>query len=184
MHGDHGVQVRMASDQDALGIARIYNHYVDGGGATFDTVHWTTEQVIKLLKGPKPEGWLVAVENATVIGWASARLYSLRHGYRFTCETAIYLDPTAVGRGIADLLQWRLEEHCRQCGIHHAVARIIASNERSMAFHRRHGYELVGIQKEIGHMDQKWTDVAMMQKIFQELQTKASSQPRGGNLSS
>ena len=42
----------------------------------------------------------------------------------------------------------------------------LADNQRSIAFHRRYGYELVGIQKEIGHMEGKWTDVAILQRLF------------------
>lgn len=163
---DHGAHVRVATDRDASDIASIYNHYVDIGGATFDNDHWTTDQVIELLNGRKPTCWLVAVDEDVVIGWSSACPFSHRYGYRFSCETAIYLTPASLGRGVGDALQVRLEQHCRECGIHHAVARIIADNERSMAFHRRYGYELVGIQKEIGHMNDQWADVAILQKIF------------------
>ena len=160
------VQVRAASAEDAPGIAQIYNHYVDIGGATFDTQHWTADEVVGLIGQPNPDGWFVAIQRDEVIGWASVRQYSSRYGYRFTCETAIYLVPSAMGRGVADLLQARIEAHCRQCDIHHAVAKISADNERSMAFHYRYGYELVGIQREIGHMEGKWTDVAILQRIF------------------
>jgi phosphinothricin acetyltransferase len=160
------VQVREARKKDAAAIARVYNHYVETGHATFDTARWTTDRVVNLIDGPAPEQWLVAAQKNVVIGWASVRPYSLRHGYRFTCETAIYVGTEAIGRGVGDKLQTRLEEHCRQCGIHHAVAKVIADNDRSMAFHYRYGYELVGIQKEVGHMDGKWIDVAILQRIF------------------
>ncbi len=165
-HEGTDLLIRRAGTADAVGITRIYNHYVDVGGATFDTCHWTCEEVGPLVEIPDPDGWYVAVDRDAIVGWASARRYSARFGYRLTCESSIYLDPASIGRGVADALQLRLEEHCRQCGIHHAVARIIADNDRSMAFHYRYGYELVGIQKEIGNMDERWADVAILQKIF------------------
>ncbi len=68
-------------------------------------------------------------------------------------------------------------EHCRDCGIHHAVAKVIADNSRSMAFHQRFGYELVGIQKAIGHMNGKWTDVAILQKIFADERPASEAAP-------
>jgi phosphinothricin acetyltransferase len=163
-HSD--VRVRAACNADAFDVARIYNQHVDVGGTTFDNVHWTTEKMHQLLEAGKPEGWYVAVQDDAVIGWANVRRYSLRYGYRFSCETGIYLDQSAIGRGVGDVLQSRIEEHCRECSIHHAVAKIVADNQRSMAFHYRRGYELVGIQKEIGQMDGKWVDVVILQKIF------------------
>jgi L-amino acid N-acyltransferase YncA len=163
---DHGVRVREAVEQDASEIARIYNYYVDVSGATFDSKHWTEDQVRTLVDCQMPECWLVATDEDIVIGWASVRPYSLRFGYRYSCETAIYLEAARVGCGVGDALQARLEEHCRQSGIHHAVAKIIAGNEPSLAFHRRHGYEMVGIQKEIGQMNGEWVDVAILQKLF------------------
>ncbi|MFK8114205.1 MAG: N-acetyltransferase family protein [Rubripirellula sp.] len=160
------VCVREAAVTDADAIARIYNTQVDAGGSTFDTQHWNRAAVCDLLDFGEPDGWFVAEENGGVVGWASVRRYSLRIGYRFTCETAIYLSPIAFGKGIADELQQRVESHCCDHKMHHAVAKIIADNERSIAFHRRFGYELVGIQKEIGYMNGSWSDVAILQKIF------------------
>ena len=144
--GDYNVEVRAADSEHVAGIAAIYNHHIDAGGATFDTDHWKPDLVQRLIRGPHPEAWFVALDRSQkdesedqVIGWASAKRHSLRHGYRFTCETAIYLAERAIGRGVADALQDRVEEHCRQSGIHHAIAKIIADNQRSIAFHQRYG---------------------------------------------
>lgn len=160
------ISIRPARDSDAGSVADIYNHYVDVGGATFETEHWTTAQATKYIHSDPPDIWLVAEREAVTLGWASARRYSLRGGYRFTCETAIYLASKSFGQGVGDALQHRIDAHCRNHKMHHAVAKIIADNDRSMAFHHRHGYELVGIQKQIGWMEDRWVDVAIMQKIY------------------
>lgn len=166
VHRRLDVVVRAAIESDALDVTRIYNQHIDSGESTFDKVHWTAERMQRLLGASPPEGWYVAIEHSQLIGWANLRQYSLRPGYRFTCETGIYLDQSAIGRGIGDMLQKRVEDHCRTHGIHHAVARIATNNRPSMAFHLRHGYELVGIQKEIGHMRGEWVDVAILQRLF------------------
>ncbi|GAA4459366.1 N-acetyltransferase family protein [Novipirellula rosea] len=163
---DLRIRIRHATENDAARVAEIYNHYVDVGGATFDTVHLSSEMVGQRIKQPKPDGWYVAESGESLLGWASARRYSDRFGYRFCCETAIYIAPDGQGRQIGNQLQQRVDQHCVQCNLHHAVARIIADNQRSLAFHYRHGYEMVGIQKEIGRMNDQWVDVAILQKIF------------------
>lgn len=161
------LRVRKANQRDAGAIARIYNYHVDLGGSTFDTEHWSDEQVRRLLQPLAPEAWLVAEHPDSILGWASARWYSMRHGYRLTLETAIYLKQSAMGTGVATPLQQRLEQHCRQHGIHHLVAKIDADNQRSVAFHHSQGYELVGIQKEVGHLNGHWKDVVILQKLLQ-----------------
>lgn len=151
---------------DPSAISRIYNHYVDVGGATFDKMHRSADYITQLMKIGLPDGWYVADTNGEILGWASARHFSDRAGYLHACETAIYLDPRAIGKSIADPLQLQIEQHCQQNGFHHAMAKIIASNDRSITFHKRHGYTMVGIQKEIGYIDGQWVDVAIMQRLF------------------
>lgn len=158
--------VRRATESDALGVARIYNLHVDAGGVTFDIDPWGLADTVARLGQPDPDGWYVAEDHRGVTGWASVRRFSQRHGYRFACESAIYLDPVAYGQGVADALQQQVHVHCCQFGIHHAVARIVTHNARSIAFHERYGYRVVGVQHEIGLIDDQWVDVTIMEKIF------------------
>ncbi|TWU35988.1 GNAT family N-acetyltransferase [Novipirellula artificiosorum] len=163
---ESNVAIRKATSRDAEQVAAIYNHYVDLGGATFDGAHQTVSAISTRINASAPDGWYVAETNDKIVGWACARRYSERYGYRFSCETAIYMIAEVAGRGIADQLQQRIHRHCVTCNLHHAVARIIANNQRSLAFHYRHGYELVGTQRAIGRMEDRWVDVVILQKVF------------------
>ncbi len=160
--------VRAANPGDAAAIADIYNRHIDLGGSTFDSIHWSAEAVDTLLRCPAPDGWYVAESDSGMLGWASARRFSDRYGLRHACETAIYLAEQAVGTGIADRLQSRIERHCRDHQIHHAVAKILADNQRSLRFHQRHGYEWVGVQRQIGRLDDRWVDLVILQRIFDD----------------
>ena len=160
------VQVRKALAEDATAIPSIYNQHIDIGGSTFDRTYWTVNGVCQLIVKPAPDAWFIAEHAGQLVGWSAARPHSARFGYRYTCETAIYLAPESTGCGIGSLLQSRIEQHCIESGLHHAVAKIISDNERSISFHQRHGYEIVGVQREIGNMNGKWCDVTIMQKIF------------------
>jgi phosphinothricin acetyltransferase len=64
----------------------------------------------------------------------------------------------------------KTEDVCAEQGIHHLVSRVIAGNQRSLQFHFRCGYKMVGIQKEIGRLNGEWLDVAILQKILTDKQ--------------
>ena len=161
------VVIREAKLEDASEIARIYNYYVREGGVTFDIDPWPAERISPLLER-KADAWFVASDGTKLLGWASARQFSDRFGYRHSCETAIYMDNEACGTGAASLLQECIHAYCHGAKIHHAVAKIVADNQRSLAFHKRFGYELVGIQKEIGQVGDRWVDIVILQRIFED----------------
>lgn len=163
---DLNLSIRVATVDDAEAIASIYNHYVHIGGATFDTVPWSAEQVVEAFSLGPFDLWLVACDRSEILGWASARQFSSRPGYRLSLESAIYLSTSAVGKGVADHLQAEVETKCIRRNIHHLMARIVTSNQRSIAFHQRHGYTIVGVQNEVGHMDGDWVDVTILQKLL------------------
>ncbi len=60
-------------------------------------------------------------------------------------------------------------EKVQAFGYHHVVAKILVTNPQSIKFHQRFGFEMVGIQKEIGYYRGKWLDVAIMQLIFPDV---------------
>ncbi|MEM9644934.1 MAG: N-acetyltransferase family protein [Planctomycetota bacterium] len=159
--------IREAVPTDADAIASIYNVHVDHGGATMDTVHWSSSTVRRWLPPHAPAGWYVATgTDDQVMGWGAVRPISERVGLRYTMETAIYLDPSSLGTGVADAIQNRLLVHCREHDIHHLMARIISTNGRSVAFHQRHGFEIVGVQREVGFLNDRWCDLTVMQRLF------------------
>ena len=46
------------------------------------------------------------------------------------------------------------------------MARIEATRAPSLALHRSCGFELVGIEREVGRKFNRWLDVALMQRLL------------------
>jgi phosphinothricin acetyltransferase len=68
--------------------------------------------------------------------------------------------------GIGTLLMDRLIEIARESGFHSIVARIEASGTASRALHASRGFELVGIERQVGRKFNRWLDVAIMQLML------------------
>ena len=112
---------------------------------------------------------LVVAETQQVIGWGAIRGYSDRFGYRVCCETSIYFTLPETQKGYGSQLQRDLLQRVAVYGYHHVVAKIMAVNLESIQFHRKFGFDMVGIQKEIGYFNNRWHDVAIMQLILPEV---------------
>lgn len=164
-HGEG--RLRPAGRSDADAIARIYTESVLAADSTMDTEPVHAPDVVRWLDrlGPR-ETIIVYDEDGDVLGWGIAKRYSDRPGYAVAAETSVYLDRRHLGRGLGSRLQARLMEWCREAGYHHLVAKIWADNEGSLAMHRHFGYELVGVQREIGLVGGIRRDVAILQCLL------------------
>lgn len=163
-------QVRPFTLADLPNIANIYNQAITQGGITMDTELMTTEKLRSQVQAfNNRETILVAERDNQVIGWAIIKRYSDRPGYRICCETSTYLDKAATGQGYGTLLQRALLARVAAFGYHHVVAKIRANNAGSIRFHQRFGYTVVGIQKEIGFLQGRWHDVAILQLVLPEV---------------
>ena len=160
--------VEIAGLQDADEVARIYNEYVGLPLATMDSSPWSTEAVKNWMAALEERECLLVLRSqpSSIHGWGTLKSYSTRAGYRTTCEISLYLDPEDCGKGFGDFLMSALIKHGQEAGVHHIVAKNLASNSRSRGFHEAHGFELVGIQKEVGLIDGDWQDVAIYQLIL------------------
>ncbi|RMF63266.1 MAG: N-acetyltransferase family protein [Bacteroidetes bacterium] len=159
--------IRDAVAGDAAAIAAIYNASILAGDATMDQRPHTADDVLRWLATlSEREALLVLDAGDRLLGWGIVRRYSDRPGYRFTCETSLYLDRAFRGRGLGTRLQTALMDRCRTLGYHHIVAKIWASNTASLALHRKLGFEPVGVQREIGHCDGRWIDVVILQCLL------------------
>jgi phosphinothricin acetyltransferase len=46
------------------------------------------------------------------------------------------------------------------------IARIVSSNAASIALHRAVGFEIAGVEKEVGRKLGRWLDVVVMQRML------------------
>ena len=51
-------------------------------------------------------------------------------------------------------------------GFRTIIARIAGDNPASVALHERFGFELVGVEREVGYKFERWLDVVEMQRML------------------
>lgn len=158
--------IRKFKNEDAASVADIYNASIDEGDATFDEVHWDSENVTAMVENYGDKECLLVLDDAGIKGFGIVKKYSDRPGYRLTCETAVYLKRDEVGKGYGTALKQEIIDECKELGHHHLVAKIFSDNERSIKYNEKLGYEVVGRQKEVGVKNGKWVDITIMQLIL------------------
>ena len=89
--------IRPAENRDLKSVVEIYNVGIAERVATFETEPRTIEDISGWVDDGQP--FIVAIDNEQVVGWARAGGYSDRCVYRGVGEHAVYVDPTARGRG-------------------------------------------------------------------------------------
>lgn len=163
--------LRLATAADAEQIRAIYNHEVMHTTATFDLVPRSL---------PDQQAWLAARSGAfstvvasdpddpdgDVVGFAALSPYKERAAYRTSVEDSVYVRRDRSGRGIGRLLLGELLQVAANSGFHAVFARINAASEASIGLHRACGFELVGIEREVGRKFNRWHDVALMEHLL------------------
>lgn len=160
--------MRLAVLADAAALREIYNLEVTTATSTFDLVPRSLEEQRAWLEARTGAfSALVAVDDdGAVLGFASLSPYKERAAYRTTVEDSVYVRRDRVGEGIGAALLGRLVEIARASGFHTVMARIEASSAASRALHASCGFDLVGIEREVGRKFNRWLDVAVMQRVL------------------
>ncbi len=162
--------VRPAVAADAEAIRAVYNYEVENTTATFDLVPRTLDEQRQWLTARS--GAFTALVAAPreaptdVVGFASLSPYKERAAYRTTVENSIYVRRDAHGRGIGRFLLEHLLDVAESSGFHSVMARIEMAGEASQALHRACGFELVGVEREVGRKFNRWLSVALMQCLL------------------
>lgn len=169
-HAGPAVTTRLATIDDAAAIRAIYNHEVENHTTTLDLVPRSLEgqrEWIDQRSGAFSA--VVAVTGVTsdsVVGFASLSPYRERAAYSTTVENSVYVARDRSGLGIGRLLMDGLIDTARGSGFHSMIARIEASGEASRALHRACGFELVGVERQVGRKFGRWLDMAVMQLML------------------
>jgi L-amino acid N-acyltransferase len=169
----HAVSIRLAVIDDAEAMAAIYNHEVENHTTTLDLVPRELEAQRAWIAARSGAFSAVVAEltggdgdRPQVVGFASLSPYKERAAYSTTVENSVYVSRDHAGFGIGRTLMDHLVTVARNSGFHSMIARIEASGEASLALHRACGFELVGVERQVGRKFRRWLDVAVMQLML------------------
>ncbi len=163
------ILVRDARDTDLPAIATLYAQEVLEGAASYEYEAPDEAEMRCRMHAVFDAGhpYLVAELDGVFGGYAYASAYRRRAGYRWTVEDTVYTAAWCAGRGVGTALLGRLIEDCEFRGFRQMVAVIgDAANEASVALHRKHGFEAVGIFKGLGRKHGRWLDNLQMQRAL------------------
>ena len=150
--------------RDAAACAAIYAPHVEGSAVSFEErAPDAGEMATQIEQARTSHAWVVAERDGRVAGFARATPFRGLAGYRWSVTVSIYVAEGEHGRGLGKALYGALFERLRERGFRMACAGITLPNEASVGLHESLGFELVGVNREIGWKDGAWRDVGWYQ---------------------
>jgi len=174
------LKIRDADPQrDAAACAAIYAPHVLGGPVSFEErAPDAAELARRIERCGRSHAWLVAEREERVVGYAYATPFNERPAYRWSTSVSVYVAEDARGIGIGRALYTALFDRLRERGFRMACAGITLPNEASRGLHERLGFELVGVNREIGWKQGAWHDVGWYQLELAPAGDGPPSEPR------
>lgn len=157
--------IRLATPGDGGEILAIYTPYVENTATSFEEGAPSIADFcgrVESIAAKYP--YLVWQEGGKIIGYAYASKYRERAAYRFDTEVSVYLLPEYQGRGIALRLYSCLFELLEALGYQNAYA--ICTNPKSISFHRRFGFSIIGTHHKTGYKLGAWHDTLWLEKAI------------------
>ncbi len=157
--------IRDADPQrDAAACAEIYAPHVEGSPVSFEErAPGAAELAARIERYGRSHAWLVAEREGRVAGYAYATPFNERPAYRWSTSVSVYVAEEARAAGVGRALYSALFDRLRDRGFRMACAGITLPNEASCSLHEGLGFELVGINREIGWKQNAWRDVGWYQ---------------------
>lgn len=165
-------RIRVAQEQDAGALLKIYAPYVEKTAVTFEyTVPGAEEFAGRIARTLQKYPYLLAERAGQIVGYAYAGPFHARAAYDWAVETSVYVRQDQRKMGTGRALYHALEDVLGMQNILNVNA-CIAYQERedetlthdSVLFHRRMGYRLVGEFFQCGYKFGRWYNMVWMEK--------------------
>lgn len=160
------MNIRDATADDAKAIVAVYNHYVLNTTITFEEQAVTDMEMAQRIADVQSAGlpWLVVETDGVLVGYAYATKWRVRHAYRFSVESTVYLAPDVSGKGLGTVLYAELLSRLAAQEYHLVIGGIALPNVASIALHEKMGFQKVAQFSEVGFKFDRWLDVGYWEK--------------------
>jgi phosphinothricin acetyltransferase len=158
------IKIESMTNDSWIDVTRIYEEGIATMNATFEKQipDWDLWD-----KSHRKDCRLIALVDNKVVGWAALSNVSGRCVYSGVAEVSVYVDSRNRGKGIGDRLLYSLINESEKFGIWTLQAGIFPENISSIRLHHKHGFRTVGIRERLGKMNNKWRDVALLERRSQ-----------------
>lgn len=116
-----------------------------------------------------------AVENGTLLGFATYGTFRAYPAYKYTVEHSVYVHRGARGKGLGRVLMEKLIAAAEAQQLHVMVGAIDGANTGSIALHEKLGFTHSGTVKQAGFKFGRWLDL-----VFVQLTLKTPDHPVDG----
>jgi L-amino acid N-acyltransferase YncA len=105
-------------------------------------------------------------DDGEFMGFATYGKFRMRPAYKYTVEDSLYVDKRFQGQGIGSRLMQELIETAKSQNYHVLVGGIDATNEPSIALHKKFGFRFCGRIEEAGFKFGQWMDLDFYQLVL------------------
>jgi L-amino acid N-acyltransferase YncA len=169
------MQVRMATDDDAVQIAAIYRPSVTDGATSFEVQPPEAPEMARRMRSVLAFApWLVCADgdgpdpSDRVLGYAYASPHNERPAYQWSVNVTVYVHAAHHRRGVGRTLYETLFRLLRLQGFYLAHAGITLPNAGSVGLHEALGFRPVGVYPAVGWKLGGWRDVGWWYLPLQE----------------
>jgi phosphinothricin acetyltransferase len=163
------IQLRIATADDAASAAAIYAPYVRDTPISFESTPPTADEMRARIEDVLASHvWLVACRGTNVVGYTYGSQHRTRAAYRWSVDTAVYLERALHRQGIARRLYSCLFAILARQRYVNAYAGVTLPNPASVGFHEAMGFVPVGVYPRVGYKQGTWYDVGWWSRPLRE----------------
>lgn len=159
--------IELACPSDAKEILAIYQPFIETTAITFEYTVPSLAEFEERIRGiQEKHPYLVYRINNKIVGYAYGSTFRTRAAFQWDVEASIYVHPDYHNEGIAAKLYDTLITLLTEQGFHKLYALIVYPNEKSVRFHKKYGFQTIGIYEKTGFKLGAWRDLISMDKVL------------------
>jgi phosphinothricin acetyltransferase len=162
------LDIRLATAQDAAGIAEIYRPIVAFTPISFEIEPPDEHEIRRRIQGILPAyPWLVCELGRRIAGYAYGSRHKERAAYQWSVDTSVYVHSDFRRRGIGQGLYASLFRILTAQGYFSAYAGVTLPNPGSVGLHESAGFKALGVYRNVGYKQGAWHDVGWWEMALQ-----------------